>query len=1257
MPYDVFLSHNSKDKPFVRAVAEWFGRHGVNHFLDENDLEPGDRLTDVLGAAMEESQAAIVFIGPHGEGPWMREEVDSLLSRAIKLSRQKDEFRIIPVLLPNADTTKLRWFLQTRLWVDLSKGVTDNEAELFRLRQAILGRADGSAIAGDADFNPYMGLSAFQFKDSDFFFGRAKACRDLAAKLKEWRFACVVGPSGNGKSSLARAGLGTDAAEDAFPGIHSFKRVTLVPGANLLRAFVVQLAAGLPDAERADRVARAMDRIDPKGQNSSASEWADRLNDELRAWFPDPQQCVLFLVDQFEEVFTHRGLVTTTVAEREERIRKLLECLAVLATQGDKRWHFVFTFRNDFYQRCRVSPSFWKLVSADRLNFPLDELDEEGWREAIKGPAARAGAYLQAGLVETMLKDVYRQRGSMPLLQLALHQLWRFRQGACLTHAAYTALGGVSNALQVRAESALKHLRDENPEYLEIARNLFLRLTALGEGVSDSRRRLDRSELDWENTDPQAVEHVLAELSNADNRLLVADAHSVEVTHEVLIRECDSIRGWVEAARKEIPVLRRLTHASRRWEEKQRAPVFLNAADPPRELKQWATHTTLRLTRLERQYWEASRAQRAKDLRQKHAQAQALLRSEQEKRVQAQALLRFEQEKRAQAQALLLSEQEKSAQAGDLLRAEQKMRAAAEVHAKAQEHLRRKAKRVARVAFAFAIAAIASTVIAGYKWLQASDATATAQTALVRATNATLETQQSLEREKAASVAAQQALTCSFIRTIGTSKEWSTIGTSKEWTPSGDEAEALWELAALERANEPVRKAVLTNWVQTPDLIVRALAHDASGLHSAIGLNASLMTDYPSWASTAATLLADALENPQEQNSDRLFSFGEALAALAGRMNATNAAPVAERIAKALENSQEKDSDRLHRLGEVLAVLTGRMDATNAAPVAERGAVVLARALENTQEQGFDRLYGLGTALAALAGRMNATNAAPVAERIAKALENPQEKDSFRLLSLGEALAVLIGRMDATNAAPVAERGAVVLAKALENPQEKDYFHLQRLGGALAALAGRMDATNAAPVAERIAKALENPQEKDSFRLSRLGEALAALAGRMDATNAAPVAERIAKALENTQEQDFYRLSSLGEALAALAAQIPTAKQTQLAAVSFLLLRPDGDQVRTTLTNVYSLLTTNELIEVLKWPFCVGEAQKLVLTELEKRTPRKFGGDVWKFVEQVNSPGIPGFDAHSLELPPKRPQITDAIAELQHLTQAAAKQP
>ena len=46
------------------------------------------------------------------------------------------------------------------------------------------------------------------------------------------------------------------------------KRVTLVPGGNLLRAFSEQLAAELPDGERADRVAKAMERIDPKAEKS-----------------------------------------------------------------------------------------------------------------------------------------------------------------------------------------------------------------------------------------------------------------------------------------------------------------------------------------------------------------------------------------------------------------------------------------------------------------------------------------------------------------------------------------------------------------------------------------------------------------------------------------------------------------------------------------------------------------------------------------------------------------------------------------------------------------------------------------------------------------------------------------------------------------------------------------------------------------------------------------------------------------------------
>jgi len=73
-------------------------------------------------------------------------------------------------------------------------------------------------------------------------------------------------------------------------------------------------------------------------------------------------------------------------------------------------------------------------------------------------------------------------------------------------------------------------------------------------------------------------------------------------------------------------------------------------------------------------------------------------------------------------------------------------------------------------------------------------------------------------------------------------------------------------------------------------------------------------------------------------------------------------------------------------------------------------------------------------------------------------------------------------------------------------------------------------------------------------------------------------------------------------------------------------------------------LKTEDLTEVLKWPFCVGEAQKLVLAALEKKTHRTFGGDLWKFVEQAPSLGI-----ENLDRPAQHPNAEEAIKELETL--------
>ena len=90
-------------------------------------------------------------------------------------------------------------------------------------------------------------------------------------------------------------------------------------------------------------------------------------------------------------------------------------------------------------------------------------------------------------------------------------------------------------------------------------------------------------------------------------------------------------------------------------------------------------------------------------------------------------------------------------------------------------------------------------------------------------------------------------------------------------------------------------------------------------------------------------------------------------------MEAADAAPLADRVATAME--KETDADRLRSLSDALAALAGRLEAADAARLANRGADRVATAMEQ-KETDADRLRSLSDALAALAGRLEAADAA-----------------------------------------------------------------------------------------------------------------------------------------------------------------------------------------------------------------------------------------------------------------------------------------
>jgi hypothetical protein len=97
--YDVFLSHNSQDKPAVERLARRLtDEAGLQPFLDKWHLVPGEPWQEALEEALDQSRTCAVFIGPRGISPWEHEEMRAAIEQRVA----DCTFRVIPVLLPGA---------------------------------------------------------------------------------------------------------------------------------------------------------------------------------------------------------------------------------------------------------------------------------------------------------------------------------------------------------------------------------------------------------------------------------------------------------------------------------------------------------------------------------------------------------------------------------------------------------------------------------------------------------------------------------------------------------------------------------------------------------------------------------------------------------------------------------------------------------------------------------------------------------------------------------------------------------------------------------------------------------------------------------------------------------------------------------------------------------------------------------------------------------------------------------------------------
>ena len=109
-----------------------------------------------------------------------------------------------------------------------------------------------------------------------------------------------------------------------------------------------------------------------------------------------------------------------------------------------------------------------------------------------------------------------------------------------------------------------------------------------------------------------------------------------------------------------------------------------------------------------------------------------------------------------------------------------------------------------------------------------------------------------------------------------------------------------------------------------------------------------------------AQRLAAALENPQETDFHRLSRLGNALAALANKMEPQAAAEIAKGLAAALENPQETDFHRLLSLGDALAALADKIEPQAAAEIAKGARRGLGESAGNRFRPSFEPWRGSG---------------------------------------------------------------------------------------------------------------------------------------------------------------------------------------------------------------------------------------------------------------------------------------------------------
>ena len=289
---------------------------------------------------------------------------------------------------------------------------------------------------------PYKGLAPFGSMTRQSSLAASSWWAGLPAASPKARCSLLVGPSGSGKSSLARAGLMSALSAGLLPG--------------------------------SDRVAASDDRRRPPRLRRSLDAALDELADPTVGGKSTHQ---LVLIDQLEQIFSR--------CDHTGHGQSFLDRLADFAADPARTTAVVATLRSDYFGRLSDSPTF--AAAAADASEVIGPMTAEELQRAIELPAQRAGLRLESGLAAAIAADAHGKPGALPLLSTALLELWEQRNGSTLTWAAYRRSGGLAGAV---AGSPRTPTADSPATSRRWRGRILLRTVGAGEDMREVSRRV-----------------------------------------------------------------------------------------------------------------------------------------------------------------------------------------------------------------------------------------------------------------------------------------------------------------------------------------------------------------------------------------------------------------------------------------------------------------------------------------------------------------------------------------------------------------------------------------------------------------------------------------------------------------------------------------------------------------------------------------------------------------------------------------------